>query len=160
MGWLPCGIDPANQVSGCEPMNECSDCSLDLSNGGQLPPGTMVSFPYNFPNFPTIPWGTPMAFWLGDCIYDVDPLGIGELCCWCCACPAGWNQVDGYCNTFGNLSPILSNARQASTSFTPSSTNPPDCGIAQDGSFGAILDFGWVPCGYDSSGMDCIDSTI
>ena len=32
---------------------------------------------------------------------------------------------------------------------------PPHCGIYQDGLFVANWDYGWVPCGYDSDGIDC-----
>ena len=161
MGWLPCGIDPNNQISGCEPRNECTSCSLDLSNGGYLPPGTQVNFPYNFPNYPTIPWGSPMSFWLGDCIYDVDPYNTGERCCYCCACPGGWNMSRGWCDPH-NFSPNVPppTARQPATSFIPSTSSvPPDCGITIDGVFGTNwVEFGWVSCGYNHLGDECDDT--
>ena len=125
--WVACGYDAGgNQAVGCVPViqnNECEDCSLDLSNTGYLPPGTTVTFPYP----PPILWGANMGFWIGQCVYDVDPFGSGELCCWCCACPGGYSVQDGECLPFG---PAM---QSASPESAPSSTVPPDCAIDASG---------------------------
>ena len=159
--WTPCGYDAGgNQTPSCVPTisTACDSCSIDLVNTQYLPPGTMVSFPYQPPL-----WGTPMSFVIGECIYDVDPFGSGEECCWCCACPGGWSQLDGICNPIQNqnLQGPNPSSLQRMGGLPLSMPTPPPCGIDASGSFSSNLAFyntGWVPCGYDSSGLSCTDT--
>ena len=159
--WLPCDYDRTGQA--CSPPQEpCDSCDISLAGFVPVP----VTFPYN-------PWsliggGTFISFYQGECIYDVDPIGNGDSCCWCCACPEGIDQ-NGNCNPIPAIAPG-SNQRTANPAVSPtinsSNFNPPPCWIdnmvagdddPNTGTFGVTTSWNttWMPCGTDSTGNQC-----
>ena len=159
--WMPCDYNRTHQrCASIEPV-ECTSCDISLS-GFLIPP---VTFPWN-------PWSligglNYLHFWIGECIYDVDPTGAGDFnCCWCCACANGINS-DGNCNPAVAAVPG-SNERTANPAASPvidsSNFNPPPCWIdnlsANDpnsGTFGVTSSWNtqWMPCGTDSNNDPC-----
>tara|TARA_R110000824_G_scaffold18850_4_gene73974 strand:- start:30588 stop:38351 length:7764 start_codon:yes stop_codon:yes gene_type:complete len=156
--WVACGYDAdGNPTQSCVPIvsNACTSCSIDLVNLQYLPQGTNVTFPYQPPW-----WGAIMGFQMGECIYDVDPLQAGEECCWCCACPGGYSQLDGICLPLGPAMQGPNTTSLQGMGGLPLSgpVTPSPCEIDQFGGFSPPLPgswTGWVPCGYDSTGLNC-----
>ena len=136
-------------------VRECDGCNQTLNN--QIPPSYLpVEFPWN--PVPTI--YTYLPFNLGDCIYNVDPTGIGENCCWCCACENGLNATGTACNPISAAPPSGSNMITASQPSACAIENmDPGSGDPNTGDFttpgNTTYGSAWIPCGINSSNNPC-----
>tara|TARA_R110001606_G_scaffold72675_4_gene167485 strand:+ start:12669 stop:20552 length:7884 start_codon:yes stop_codon:yes gene_type:complete len=153
--WQPCNVNVSNNP--CVPVmvRECDGCNQTLNN--QIPPSYLpVEFPWN--PVPTI--YTYLPFNLGDCIYNVDPTGIGENCCWCCACENGLNATGTACNPISAAPPSGSNMITASQPSACAIENmDPGSGDPNTGDFttpgNTTYGSAWIPCGINSSNNPC-----
>ena len=152
--WVPCNVNVLNGP--CTPVisSPCDECNQTLVN--DLP--TPVTFPHN----PIAGIFNYLGFSLGECIYDVDPTGTGDKCCWCCGCEFGLGP-NGVCNE-----PPSVQAKQAATNiYNPiaKQMQPPPCFIDQisdltdpsTGTFSttSIYNTAWLPCGVTSQHTSC-----
>jgi len=159
--WAPCNVNLNNLP--CTPVisTECDECNQTLVND--------IPTPVNFPHNPITGVYNYLPFQLGDCIYDVDPTGSGDYCCWCCGCQYGLG-FNGACNEqpIGPPAvPRLASKKIATNIYNPTAKQmqPPPCWVDQisnpsdpsTGTFGTTMgyDSAWLPCGVTSQHTSC-----